>query len=104
MNKTVIRVIAVILAIILLITILLGIISVPARAVTQDDIDALISQEEEISRRKEEIRGKIDSYEFQQLAILERVEMLNQQMFLTEDDIENIKQRIELYGSLISDK
>ncbi len=104
MNKTIVRVIAVILAVILVISILIGIISVPARAVTQDDIDALISQEEEISRRKEEIRGKIDSYEFQQLAILERVEMLNQQMFLTEEDIANIKQRIELYGTLIADK
>ncbi|MBO4831855.1 MAG: peptidoglycan DD-metalloendopeptidase family protein [Oscillospiraceae bacterium] len=104
MNKSVIRVIAVILAVILVVTILLGIISVPARAVTQDDIDALISQEEEISQRKEEIRAKIDSYEFQQMAILERVETLNQQMFLTEEDIENIKQRIELYGTLIADK
>ena len=104
MNKTIVRIIAVVLAFILVITILLSIISVPARAVTQSDIDELIAKEEEISQRKEEIRSKIDSYEYQQLAILEKVEMLDEQKFLTEEDIENIKQRIELYGTLIADK
>ncbi|MBQ8974339.1 MAG: peptidoglycan DD-metalloendopeptidase family protein [Oscillospiraceae bacterium] len=104
-SKAFVRVVAVALAIILACSVLFSAISVlTARAVTQDEIDELKSQQSSLEAQKTEIESKINSLEYEQMTRLAKKQVLDEQMILTQNEIENITAQIAEYGKLIAEK
>jgi murein DD-endopeptidase MepM/ murein hydrolase activator NlpD len=104
-SKTFVRIVAIILAIILAGSVLFSAIGyLTADAVTQSDIDELKQQQSELSDKKNEIQSQINSLEYEQMTALAKKEVLDEQMQLTQDEIENITQQIATYDDLIAQK
>ena len=75
-----------------------------ADAVSQAEIDELKQQQSELSDKKNEIQSQINSLEYEQMTALAKKEVLDEQMELTQDEIENITQQIATYDELIEQK
>ena len=104
-SKTFVRVVAIVLAIILAGSVLFSAIGyLTADAVSQAEIDELKQQQSELSDKKNEIQSQINSLEYEQMTALAKKEVLDEQMELTQDEIENITQQIATYDELIEQK
>ena len=104
-SKTFVRVVAIVLAIILAGSVLFSAIGyLTADAVSQAEIDELKQQQSELSDKKNEIQSQINSLEYERMTALAKKEVLDEQMELTQDEIENIKQQIATYDELIEQK
>lgn len=105
-NKWSIRILAVILAILLIGSVLFGVISsVTAHAAaSQSAIDALESNADALARQKQELQSEINSLEYEQSSALAKKEVLDEQILLTQDEIDNTEQQIEEYTLLIAEK
>ncbi|NLM84524.1 MAG: peptidoglycan DD-metalloendopeptidase family protein [Clostridiales bacterium] len=101
-----VRVICLLLAALMLASIVYVVVgeSGSAGAVTQSEIDNLKKKKEQIERKKTEIRAQINSYEYEQKSLLARKQVLDTQMDLTEEEIANITEQIQLYTELIAQK
>ena len=100
------RIVAIVLALILLISLIsvaLGAITANA-AVTQSQIDNLKTQKKELSTKKQEVQSQINSIEYQQMTSLAKKEVLDDQISLTEQEIESATELIATYVILISEK
>lgn len=75
---------------------------IPARAVTQADIDALKGDAKEIAQDKRDLQAKIDQLSSDISNNLRRKELLDQQISLTEDEITNKEEEIAVYGQMIT--
>ena len=75
-----------------------------ADAVSQAEIDELKQQQSELSDKKNEIQSQINSLEYERMTALAKKEVLDEQMELTQDEIENITQQIATYDELIEQK
>lgn len=103
MKKGAVRLIAIILAVVLLATLIIGAFSsVVASAVTQSEIDALKEEREKLTKMQAEIKAEINSLEFEQLSILAKKEVLDEQVNITEKKITVLNQQIEEYSDLIA--
>ena len=104
-SKTFVRVVAIVLAIILAGSVLFSAIGyLTADAVSQAEIDELKQQQSELSDKKNEIQSQINSLEYERMTALAKKEVLDEQMELTQDEIENITQQIATYDELIEQK
>jgi len=81
-----------------------AVLAQPAKAVTQSEIDALKSQAGEISKKQKDVQTQIDSLQYQQSSALAKKSVLDQQISLTQDQIDNTNQLILTYDQMISDK
>ena len=102
-NKRVKSIIASALAVIIAATSEFG-AGTDALAVTQSEIDKLKAESAEIASRKSDIQSQIDSYEYEQMTILEKKRGLDEQVQLTQEEIDNITAQIENYKVLIAEK
>ena len=104
-KKVLVRTVAGLLALFLLGTALFGALgALSAKAVTQDEIDDLKQQEEEIIQRKYEIEAQINSLEYQRKTTLQKKSALDIQIEVTQEEIKIITAQIEQYALLIKDK
>jgi murein DD-endopeptidase MepM/ murein hydrolase activator NlpD len=105
-SKRVARIIAIILAFLMLFSvIMLAIDSVTASArVTQAEIDRLRNDLREHQRRKLEIQSTINATEFERRTEMAKKRVLDDRIMLTELEIENLTETIELYVLLIGEK
>ena len=102
-NKRFQSIIAIVLTVLLAGTAVLSTV-LQAGAVSQSDIDALKSQAAELAGKKGDIQSQIDSYEYEQMTILEQKRVLDEQVMLTQEEIDNINAQIEQYELLIAEK
>ena len=104
-NRRVARVVAIILALIMLISILYGAIgTLTAKAVTQSEIDKLRDEKKQVEQRKREIQARINTIEFEKLSEIAKKSVLDERILLTGQEIDNIRDTINLYSVLISEK
>lgn len=104
-QKKFVQIVAVILAVILFLSLVVGVIGYTALASTsQDEIDALQAEADELERKKAEAESQINSLEFEQMSCLAKKEVLDEQVLLTEAEIKNLNTRIATYDSLIAQK
>ena len=75
-----------------------------ARAVTQEDIDVLKEKAEGYEAQKAEVQAKIDNLVVDKNNTLEKKAALDEQIMLTQQEIDNIERQIEMYEQLIADK
>ncbi|MCF0120820.1 MAG: peptidoglycan DD-metalloendopeptidase family protein, partial [Oscillospiraceae bacterium] len=86
-------------------SIILGIVSsVTALAVTQEEIDELKAQAEELEERMAAITEQKESVEYENMETLRQKSVLDEQSQLLADKIEITKQTIERYEELIVEK
>ncbi|MDR0905160.1 MAG: peptidoglycan DD-metalloendopeptidase family protein [Oscillospiraceae bacterium] len=103
-NKNFARIVAVILAIMMLLSLLLVAFNATASAVTQSQIDKLKSKSKELNDQKRAIQSEINSLKYEQLSATAKKTVLDNRIALTEDEIDNINETIDLYYGLIEDK
>lgn len=73
-------------------------------AVSQGQIDTLKKQQKEIEQRKKEIQRQITALQAQQATSIEEKQMIDEQIQLTQNEIDNIGDQISQYDQLISQK
>ena len=98
-----------ILVIFLLISVAMAVIisvddTAASARVTQTQIDRLRAEKREYERQKRDIQAKIDTIEFEHLAVLAQKDILDQRVELTSFEINNINEIIEQYQLLIREK
>ena len=106
-NKKVVRIIAIVLVLVSLLSIMIAAVSslgVSASAVTQSQIDSLRSQSKTLNDKKNAIQSEINSLQYEQLSAMAKKTVLDNRIALTEQEIENISETIELYYGLITEK
>lgn len=79
-------------------------LSQTAGAVTQSEIDALQEKANSLAAQQVDIRNQIASLEADQNATLEKKRVLDEQVMLTQQEIDNIQAQIEAYEELIVEK
>lgn len=75
-----------------------------AKAVTQEEIDELQAQADSISAQKAELQSEIDSLTDDRNVSLAKKAVLDEQVMLTQQEIDNIQKQIEVYSELIDEK
>ncbi|MDR0838577.1 MAG: peptidoglycan DD-metalloendopeptidase family protein [Oscillospiraceae bacterium] len=104
-NKKFVRLVAVILALMMVISVIIaGLSSLRAGAVSQAQIDALKAVKKELNDKKRAVQSEINSLRYDQLSATAKKEVLDDRISLTEQEIANINEQIELYVDLIGDK
>ena len=100
------RVVAIVLAFIMLISLVVAAISsiVASAAVTQSQIDNLKAQKKELNTKKQEVQAQINSQEYQRMTSIAKKEVLDDQISLTEQEIDGLTELIATYVVLIDEK
>ena len=107
MNKTLVRILAVVLAILMAGSILLSVLSslaADAATLSQAQLDALKYFRGEIQQEQEEIAAKINSLEYQQFSVLEQKRVLDEQIGLIQEEIDNINSQTQIFDQYLIDK
>jgi len=106
-NRRVARIIAIVLALIMLISVVyaaIGALTAGAAGVTQAEIDRLRAEKRDLEQKKREIRARINTIEFERMTELAKKAVLDDQIILTGQEIENIRETIEYFNLLIIEK
>jgi len=104
-KKAFIRIMAIILAALMAGSVLVSVIaSTRARAVTQSEIDDLQSQQKEIQQKQQDLKSQINSLQYSQSSAIAKKEVLDEQVQLTQDEIDNLDGQIKEYDTLIAEK
>ncbi len=105
-QKKFVQIVAVVLALVLLLTLVLSVVSYAALAAapSQEEIDALKAESDNLERKKTEAESQINSLEYEKLSYLAKKEVLDELVILTEAEITNINDRVAVYDSLIVEK
>ena len=101
-RKTVRAVICIMLAVLMVVSLLA--VLVPAKAVTQSEIDSLKAQQEAIKKQQTQQAENIQSLRDQKADVMAQKEALDQQTALLMQEITNVEAQIELYNNLIAEK
>lgn len=92
------------LSVMLVLALLLSAAPMPAFAVTQDEIDALKAQRNEITAQREEKQAVVDQLESEHAGVLERKLAMDERNMYTIQQIELNAQEIALYDNMIAEK
>lgn len=82
----------------------LALTSLPAMAVSQEEIDALESQRYQLQQRQDELQIEMDFLENDINSLLEKKSALDEQSALLRQDILLLEQEIELYNYAVAEK
>ncbi|MBQ2330456.1 MAG: hypothetical protein II387_06835, partial [Oscillospiraceae bacterium] len=104
MNKKWVRIICIILAALMAASVITVALSTLAGAATSDKLKSLQQERSSLKQKKQDINSKINSLEYEELAVLAKKEVLDERIMLTQDEIENINEQIGVYEELIEEK
>ena len=97
-------VIAVLLSLTMVFTLVLGVLPNDAHAVTQAEIDALQEQKEALTAQRQEKQDIVDELESQHATVLEQKLAMDARNKFTQQQIDLTNNQIELYNQMIEDK
>lgn len=97
-------VIAVLLSLTMVFTLVLGVLPNDAHAVTQAEIDALQAQKDALTAQRQEKQDIVDELESQHATVLEQKLAMDARNQFTQQQIDLTNNQIELYGQMIEDK
>ncbi len=97
-------VIAVLLCLAMVFTLALGVLPNEAHAVTQAEIDALQAQKDALTSRREEKQALVDELESQHATILEQKLAMDARNEYTQQQIDLTNEQIDLYDQMIEEK
>lgn len=100
-SKKLARIIALILVFVLVLTFLISAVSyVAVAAPSEDEIERLVTENEELSQKIIEVESQVNSFEFDNLSLLEKKAMLDRLVILTDAVIANLYAQIDTYDLL----
>ena len=95
-NRKLVRLIAVILAAVLALSLLVTVISyVALGASPESELERLRQEAETLRRKEEEAEARINAIEYEQLRVLEKKEVLDHRVVITEEVISNCEKQLE---------
>ncbi len=100
MNKTLVRILAVILALLMAGSILFSVLSslgAGAATLSQTQLDALGFMREDLQTDQNEIASFINSLEYEQYGPLDKKKVLDEQVALAQAEVDNIDAQIQVY-------
>ena len=105
-RKWFIRIVAILMALMMALSVLYVVVgSLTASAVvSQSQIDSLKQKQKEYEKKKKELQSTINSLKYQQDTTLNKKQVLDEQIQLTQDEIDNINEQIAEYDKLITQK
>ena len=106
MNKTLVRILAVILALLMAGSILFSVLSslgAGAATLSQTQLDALRFMREDLQTDQNEIASFINSLEYEQYGPLDKKKVLDEQVALAQAEVDNIDAQIQVYEQYIID-
>lgn len=106
MNKTLVRILAVILALLMAGSILFSVLSslgAGAATLSQTQLDALGFMREDLQTDQNEIASFINSLEYEQYGPLDKKKVLDEQVALAQAEVDNIDAQIQVYEQYIID-
>ena len=96
-NRKLVRLIAVILAAALALSLLVTVISYVALGASPEaELEQLQQEAEILGRKEEEAEARINAIEYEQLRVLEKKEVLDHRVVITEDVISNCERQMEV--------
>ena len=101
-SKKAIRFIAFILVLLMILPFLFN--SLSAYAVTQDEIDALQSQKNELSEKVSSCKERLTALQSQQANVLEQRAAILEENKLTQEQIDLVQEQIDIYEDMISEQ
>ena len=101
-SKKAIRFIAFILVLLMILPFLFN--SLSAYAVTQDEIDALQSQKNELSEKVSSCKERLTALQSQQANVLEQRAAILEENKLTQEQIDLVQEQIDIYDDMISEQ
>ena len=104
MSKKLTRIICIIMAVLMLVGFVTMIAGSRARAVTQEEIDKLQAERDEIRRQKQDIQEQINSLQSEISSVIDKKAALDEQNELNRQDIVLINDQIALYDQMIEEK
>ncbi|MDR0813824.1 MAG: peptidoglycan DD-metalloendopeptidase family protein [Oscillospiraceae bacterium] len=97
------RIVAIVLAALIVLSVIItAVATLTAKGVTQSEINTLKKQQEELKNQKNATLSKINSLEYKQASLIAQKEALDQKLLLTQSEIDNIVEQIQLYEQLIA--
>lgn len=99
-NKSFTRFIAVLLAVLMVLSVLVGVVG--SRRAGAASINDLKQRQAQLKERKKDLQSKIKSAEYEQSSIMAKKKLLDEQIMLTEEEIDNTNQLIEEYTAFIA--
>ncbi|MDR2664708.1 MAG: peptidoglycan DD-metalloendopeptidase family protein [Oscillospiraceae bacterium] len=107
-NKRTVRAIAIFMALLMVLSVIYGVVSsltqVASAAVTQGQIDELKKQAGELDKKKQAVQSELNSLKYDQMSNMAKKEVLDERISLTEEEIVNIGEQINIYDRLINEK
>ncbi len=104
-RRLVVSIVAAALALLMVIPILISVINaMQASAVTQSEIDALQEEADALEQQQQELESQIGSLEYEQAEAMAQKTILDEQIDLTQAEIDNIDAQIAVYDQLIVEK
>jgi murein DD-endopeptidase MepM/ murein hydrolase activator NlpD len=107
-NKRIIRAIAIFMALLMVFSVIYGVVSSltqsASAAVTQGQIDELKRQAGELDKKKQTVQSELNSLKYDQMSNMAKKEVLDERISLTEEEIVNIGEQIDIYDRLINEK
>lgn len=100
-SRKLVRTIALILVFVLVLTFVIGAVSyVASAAPSETDIENLEAANEGVAQKITEVESKINSFEYDNLSMLEKKEMLDRLVILSEEVLTNLENQILKYDVL----
>ncbi len=106
MKKTLVRILAVILALLMAGSILLSVLSSlagSAATISQATMDALKYLRGQIQQNQNEIQAQINSLEYEQFSVLEKKRVLDELVGLMQEEVDNINAQTAVYDQYLQD-
>ena len=75
-----------------------------AEAVTQNQINSLKDQAKELERQKKDLQSQINDLKYDQASVLAKKTVIDQQINVTQEQMTNLNEQIEVYTQYIADK
>lgn len=104
MSKKFVSVVCILLAALMVLSLLSGVLSISAGAVSQSEIDALEAQRDEIRRKQADVKEQLEALQKDMSSVLDQKAALDEQNDLNRQDIELINEQIALYDGMIEEK
>ena len=103
-QKTMVRIIAVVLAALMAISLVSFIIPTRAHAVSQSDISALKQKRDEISAKVKEAEEYVKTLETEQASVLDQKTALEEQNAVAKEALALVAEEIAMYDGIIEEK
>lgn len=107
-RKKIISIVAIILVAVMTITLFTGVLAATVHAASsseiQDQIEALKAEANEIANKKSDLQSQIDEVDYEEANMIYEKSLIDQEMTITQEEIENTVAQIGQYERLISEK